>query len=165
MPESAHEQGRPEPDGGGLLKRIGLAEVYNPSMLPTLHPGDHLVVRYGGTVRPGDVVVMKHPFQHDLLIVKRAVERRGAGWWVVGDNPGVRNDSREFGAVPDELLVARAWLRVRPRPRGGQRSSVPSVAGWALGAVRPLVRVRLPLPLRSRLSRGRSSLSRRLRAR
>ncbi|GGO49808.1 hypothetical protein GCM10012287_28020 [Streptomyces daqingensis] len=141
--------------GGGPLKRIGLAEVYNPSMTPTLRPGDRLVIKYGSGVRPGAVVVLRHPFQHDLLIVKRAVERRPGGWWVVGDNPHVRNDSREFGAVPDDLVVARAWVRLRPRG-GGQRSFRDAVR-WVLSAVRPLV------ALRARS--GSSPLSRRLRAR
>ena len=100
--------------------------------------------------------MLRHPFQHDLLIVKRAVERRPGGWWVVGDNPRVRNDSREFGAVPDDLVVARAWVRLRS-PRGLQRSFWP-VLRWALSAVRPLVAVRARRP-------GSSSLSRRLRAR
>lgn len=149
----------------GSLKRIGLAEVYNPSMRPTLLPGDQLVVGYGAAVRPGDVVVLRHPFQHDLLIVKRAVERRPGGWWVRGDNPRVKNDSREFGAVPDDLVVARAWLRLRP-PRGAQRSPGSAVR-WAVSAVRPLVG-----PLRSRPPAGSGApseaaglLSRRLRAR
>jgi len=125
------------------LRRIGLAEVYNPSMRPTLLPGDRLLVVYGSPVRPGDVVLLRHPLQHDLLIVKRAAERRGDGWWVLGDNPRVRNDSREFGVVPDELVVARAWLRLRPcRPSGGLRRAVPSFAGWAVSAVRLLVRPR-----------------------
>jgi nickel-type superoxide dismutase maturation protease len=136
------EAGRDDPERGsgilgGLLKRIGLAEVYNPSMLPTLRPGDRLVLKYGSRVRPGAVVVVRHPLQHDLLIVKRAVERRPGGWWVVGDNPQVRNDSREFGPVPDDLVVARAWVRLRP-PRGPQRSLRP-VLPWVLSAVRPLV--------------------------
>jgi nickel-type superoxide dismutase maturation protease len=123
---------------GRGARRLGLAEVYNPSMLPTLRPGDHLLLAYGARVRPGDVVVLRHPFQHDLLIVKRAVERRGGGWWVVGDNPRVTNDSREFGVVPDGLVVARAVLRLRP-PRGPQRSPL-SVAGRLLSVVRPLGR-------------------------
>ncbi|WP_079032381.1 nickel-type superoxide dismutase maturation protease [Streptomyces specialis] len=111
--------------------RLGLAEVYNPSMLPTLRPGDQLVLSYGARVRPGHVVVMRHPFQHDLLIVKRVVERRSGGWWVVGDNPEVTNDSREFGVVPDGLVVARAMVRLRS-PKGAQ------VLSWLPSAVRPL---------------------------
>lgn len=121
-----------------MLGRIGLAEVYNPSMVPTLRPGDRLLLRYGAPVRPGCVVVLRHPLQHDLLIVKRIVERRPGGWWVRGDNPYVENDSREFGVVPDELVVARAVVRLRP-PRGVQRS-VRSALGWAFSAVRPLSR-------------------------
>ncbi|MBW1603042.1 nickel-type superoxide dismutase maturation protease [Streptomyces sp. JJ66] len=124
--------------GGGIVGRIGLAEVSNPSMLPTLRPGDRLLLRYGAPVRPGHVVVLRHPFQHDLLIVKRAVERRADGWWVRGDNPHASNDSREFGVVPEELVLARASLRLRS-PRGVQRSPG-SLAGWAFSAVRPLSR-------------------------
>ncbi|KUL53383.1 signal peptidase [Streptomyces sp. NRRL F-4489] len=143
MPERVREPER-ESGGGtgagraGALRAFGLAEVYNPSMVPTLRPGDQLIVQYGAVVRPGDVVVVRHPFRQDLLIVKRAVERRDGGWWVRGDNPYVENDSREFGAVPDELVIARAWLRVRP-PRGIQRSPA-AVLSWALTAVRPLSR-------------------------
>ncbi|WP_236075529.1 nickel-type superoxide dismutase maturation protease [Streptomyces coffeae] len=169
MREQLHDRGQErDRDQHGLL-RIGLAEVYNPSMQPTLYPGDQLVVRYGAPVRPGDVVVLRHPFRQDLLIVKRAVERREGGWWVRGDNPYVENDSREFGVVPDELVVARAWVRLRPRPRpgagpGGQRS-IAGLLSWAASAVRPV---------RSRSSRGargprsaaaERSASRRLRAR
>jgi nickel-type superoxide dismutase maturation protease len=119
-------------------------------MVPTLRPGDRMVLWYGARVRPGDVVVVRHPFQHDLLIVKRAAERRGEGWWVLGDNPYAPNDSREFGAVPDGLVVARAVLRLRG-PRGGDDHTPVSpvaLARWLASAVRPL-----------------SSRSRRLRAR
>ncbi|TBO54453.1 nickel-type superoxide dismutase maturation protease [Streptomyces kasugaensis] len=118
-------------------------------MVPTLRPGDQLVVQYGAAVRPGDVVVLRHPFRQDLLIVKRAVERRDGGWWVQGDNPYVENDSREFGTVPDELVIARAWVRVRP-PHGVQRSPRAALS-WVLSAVRPV--------------RADRSLARRLRAR
>ncbi|MBP2063988.1 nickel-type superoxide dismutase maturation protease [Streptomyces iranensis] len=140
MREQQGDRGQePDRDQRGLL-RIGLAEVYNPSMQPTLYPGDQLVVRYGAPVRPGDVVVLRHPFRQDLLIVKRAVERREGGWWVKGDNPYVENDSREFGVVPDELVVARAWVRVRPlrsARRGGQRSMA-GLVSWVVSAVRPV---------------------------
>ncbi|MBO8186893.1 nickel-type superoxide dismutase maturation protease [Streptomyces sp. DW4-2] len=157
-------QGRDWDGHGGPLKRIGLAEVYNPSMEPTLFPGDQLLVTYGATVRAGDIVVLRHPFQHDLLIVKRALERRSGGWWVQGDNPEVKNDSREFGAVPDDLVVARAWLRLRP-PRGLQRSPGPLVR-WSVSAVRPLVGPVRPRPPSDGASAGPAGLlSRRLRAR
>jgi Peptidase S24-like len=193
---------------------LGWAAVQGPSMVPTLRDGDRLLVRYGVEVRPGDVVVARHPFQQDLLVVKRAVEwrsraaaavggrgdgdagypdaeypgagdeRRGAarrrrgrsaagrgapgsggrreggrresgrrdgGWWLLGDNPYVPNDSREFGTVPDELVLGRVVARYRPR------RAYSSTVAWLFGSVRPLTSV-LPLTVDR-------SFSRRLRAR
>ncbi|MER7918071.1 MULTISPECIES: nickel-type superoxide dismutase maturation protease [unclassified Streptomyces] len=144
MPELSQESERGRPPAP-----FGLAEVTGPSMVPTLQHGDQLLVRYGGTVRPGDVVVLRHPFQQDLLVVKRAVERREGGWWVLGDNPYAGGDSTDYGVVPQELVLGRAWLRVRPL-RADQRSPL-AVLGWAVSAVRPLF--------------GDRSASRRLRAR
>ncbi|MDF3289450.1 MULTISPECIES: nickel-type superoxide dismutase maturation protease [Streptomyces] len=120
----------------GARLPFGLAEVTGPSMVPTLHHGDQLLVRYGAAVRAGDVVVLRHPLQQDLLIVKRAVERRDAGWWVLGDNPFAESDSRMFGTVPDDLLLARVLGRFRP-PRGLRRTPVAAVS-WAVGALRPV---------------------------
>ncbi|MBH5336947.1 nickel-type superoxide dismutase maturation protease [Streptomyces pactum] len=154
-------------DSQGLL-RIGLATVYGPSMTPTLLPGDRLVIRYGATLRPGNVVMLRHPFQQDLWIVKRLAERRDGGWWVLGDNPFATPDSREFGVVPDELVVGRAVLRLRPVPRATDRAqrSAGALLGWAASAVRPLGR-RPAGGAAASSSPGRSprSASRRFRAR
>ncbi|MFF3559890.1 nickel-type superoxide dismutase maturation protease [Streptomyces sp. NPDC002574] len=140
--------------GAGQRRRVPfqLVEVTGPSMAPTLVHGDWLLVRHvagAADVREGEVVVLRHPLQQDLLIVKRAVERREGGWWVLGDNTFVENDSREFGTVPDELVLARGLGRFRP-PIEVQRS-VAGVAGWVASSVRPL--------------RADRSFSRRLRAR
>ncbi|MET8749547.1 nickel-type superoxide dismutase maturation protease [Streptomyces sp. NPDC059104] len=130
--------------------RIGITEVTGPSMAPTLADGDRLVVRYEALVRPGDVVVFRHPLQQDLLVVKRAAERRAGGWWMLGDNPfNETGDSTDYGAVPEELVLAVARLRLRPRP-DGQRS-LRAWLSWAASAVRPM--------------RADSSASSRLRAR
>jgi hypothetical protein len=85
-------------------------------MAPALLDGDFVLARRisAGRVRPGDVVLARHPARADgLLMVKRAVRRDGAGWWLEGDNTFVTSDSREFGAVPDRLVLARAVLRLR----------------------------------------------------
>jgi nickel-type superoxide dismutase maturation protease len=85
-------------------------------MAPALRDGDFVLVRRvrAGRVRPGDVVVARHPGRADgLLVVKRVTRREGAGWWLLGDNPFVTSDSREFGAVPDGSVLARAVLRLR----------------------------------------------------
>ncbi|MFI1470787.1 nickel-type superoxide dismutase maturation protease [Streptomyces wuyuanensis] len=139
MTEQGREPGAP----------FGVAEVAGPSMHPTLAHGDRLLVHYGAAVRAGDVAVLRHPLQQDLLIVKRAVERREDGWWVLGDNPYAEGDSRLFGAVPEDLLLGRVRARYRPRPQG--QASALGLLAWAFSAVRPVLSDR--------------SVSRRLRAR
>ena len=90
--------------------------VEGPSMLPTLRPGDCLLVRRPRRVRPGSVVVARFPARPELLVVKRAVRRDGDLWWVEGDNPAVTDDSRRYG--PAQVLgvvVLRYWpLPLRP---------------------------------------------------
>lgn len=96
--------------------------VDGPSMLPTLRPGDCLLVRRGRRVRPGDVVVARFPARPDLLVVKRAVRPADGLWHVEGDNPGGRDDSRRFG--PAEV-VATVVLRYWP-PSGWGRLGRPT---------------------------------------
>ena len=146
VPEPTQE--RP---GRGPAGRVPfqVVEVTGPSMVPTLHHGDWLVVQYGAAVRPGDVVILRHPFQQDLLIVKRAAERRRGGWWVLADNSFAGGDSTDYGTVPEEFVLARAWMRYRPLKK--DQRSVRGVLAWAFSAVRPVSATR--------------SVSRRLRAR
>jgi nickel-type superoxide dismutase maturation protease len=85
-------------------------------MAPTLSHGDRLLCRYGGRLRPGAIVVARHPLRQDMFVVKRAVERRADGWWLLSDNSRVQTDSRDYGAVPDELVIGRVLCRISPRP-------------------------------------------------
>jgi nickel-type superoxide dismutase maturation protease len=121
---------------------FGIAEVTGVSMVPTLLHGDQLLVRYGARLTPGCVAVLRHPLQQDLLVVKRLVERRDGGWWVLGDNPDAEGDSRVFGAVPPELVLGRVLARYRPVTPGRQRS-VGVLASWLFSAVRPVASRRL----------------------
>jgi phage repressor protein C with HTH and peptisase S24 domain len=90
------------------------ALVQGPSMAPTLRHGDAVMVRLGGRpIRPGDVVVARFLTRPDLLVVKRAVRREPDGWWVVGDNEFVTDDSRVYGAAE---IVGRVVLRYWPNP-------------------------------------------------
>jgi phage repressor protein C with HTH and peptisase S24 domain len=83
-------------------------------MAPTLRHGDAVLVRPGGRrVRPGDVVIARFRSRPDLLVVKRAVRVQDGGWWVVGDNPLVADDSRAYGVAD---VVGRVVLRYWPRP-------------------------------------------------
>ena len=98
--------------------RWSVLRVSGPSMAPALRDGDFVLVRRTrpGRIRPGDVVVARHPARppgRELLVIKRATRREGAGWWLLSDNEFVTSDSREFGAVPDSAVLARAVLRLR----------------------------------------------------
>ena len=80
----------------GKWRRVG---VRGPSMSPTLHDGD--VVLVGWPSRPGQ------------LSVKRAVRPDGEGWHVLGDNPFGSTDSGTLGPAQVRAVVrARLW----PRP-------------------------------------------------
>jgi phage repressor protein C with HTH and peptisase S24 domain len=82
-------------------------------MAPTLRSGDALVVRRGGRVRPGDVVVARFRSRPGLLVVKRAVREQDGGWWVQGDNTLVEEDSRAYGVAD---VIGRVVIRYYPRP-------------------------------------------------
>lgn len=99
-------------------------------MLPTLRPGDLLLVHYSAQVRPGALVLAR--FADGTLAVKRAVERRttrtGApAWWLLSDNPAQGVDSRHRGPVADRDVVAVVRARVWPRP--GRPGAAPSSGG------------------------------------
>jgi nickel-type superoxide dismutase maturation protease len=98
--------------------RVAVAER---SMEPALRPGDWLLVlrspRPGRAprIRPGQVVIARHPGRPGLLIVKRAVRRERSGWWLASDNPAAGAvDSGRFGTVPPGLIEGRVLLRYWP---------------------------------------------------
>ena len=69
-------------------------------------------------IRPGGLVIARHPGRPDLLLVKRAARREPRGWWLESDNPGAGAvDSRRFGAVPPGLIEGRVLLRYWPLRR------------------------------------------------
>ena len=90
-----------------------VVRVAGPSMSPTVRPGDRLLVRRvrsADAVRTGDVVVARLPSRPGLLVVKRVRRAVPGGHWVEGDNPFVRDDSRQYGnAVVVGRVVARLW--------------------------------------------------------
>jgi nickel-type superoxide dismutase maturation protease len=105
------------------LWRVAVAER---SMEPALRPGDWLLARRTIApgrplrVRPGQIVVARHPGRPDLLIVKRAARREPGGWWLASDNPAAGAvDSHAFGTVPLALIEGRMLVRYRRARRGG----------------------------------------------
>lgn len=112
-------------------------------MRPAIEPGDWLLVdpTVARWPRRGSVVVFREPGSGELAI-KRVAARPGDwvpfadGWlqlgsdeaWLVGDasddlveaaGAGTPVDSRTYGPVPLDALVARAWFRYWPVRRAG----------------------------------------------
>lgn len=95
---------------------VGVGVVRDRSMLPTLHDGDRILIGYGHTARPGDLVVVQLPDGRPLG-VKRLVRREpDGGWWVERDNPAEGVDSWQVGALAPEALLGTVLFRLWPRP-------------------------------------------------
>ena len=104
-------------------------------MAPAILPGDFLLL--DPTVhrwpRRGTVVVFREP-ESDVLAIKRVAARPGdhvttsAGLlhldsdeaWLLGDAADVSIDSRAYGPVTLDRLIARTWLRYWPARRVGR---------------------------------------------
>ena len=86
-------------------------------MIPTLAPGEWVVVRRTRAPREGSVVVVRRP---ERLVVKRAVRRTAEGWWVEGDNAEASDDSRVFGYVPEADVLGEVRWRYRPIRHAGR---------------------------------------------
>ena len=73
-------------------------------MLPTLRPGELLIGIYSKRVAPGDIVVVNH---NGLDKVKRIKEVREESVYILGDNPKNSSDSRDFGFISKDKILAR----------------------------------------------------------
>jgi signal peptidase I len=118
--------------------------VADGSMLPTIEPGDWLLIdpTTRRWPRRGAVVVFREPGS-EVLAIKRVAGRPGDwipfadGWlqlaedeaWLLGDateedlvsgGHGAPVDSRRYGPVTVEALVGRAWFRYWPATRTGR---------------------------------------------
>jgi SOS-response transcriptional repressor LexA len=94
--------------------------VSGPSMTPTLHDGDLVIVRRGVSPQPGDVVLAVFRELPDRPVLKRVVRAEGDGWWLASDNALAGGDSASHGVadVLGRVLIRRrrrAWLPRRVR--------------------------------------------------
>ena len=94
-------------------------------MLPTLRPGDWLLVDpdayRDGAVSIDDLVLVRDPRQPERLLVKRIVSVDPDGrLHVAGDAPDASTDSRTFGALDPATVEGRPWLRYWPLRRVGR---------------------------------------------
>ncbi|CAB5240381.1 unannotated protein [freshwater metagenome] len=86
-------------------------------MAPSFNDGDWLIIRYGAPFKAGDVVVVKRRLNaqvlDDSLFIKRIKEIATEGITVLGDNPEASTDSRTWGAVPYEQVIAKVLFRYK----------------------------------------------------
>jgi nickel-type superoxide dismutase maturation protease len=93
--------------------------VEGTSMLPTLAPGDRLLVVRARRLRVGDLVAVDDPGRPGRLLVKRVAGDHRGHLELRGDNPVASIDSRTFGPVPPSAVRGRVVRRYWPPERRG----------------------------------------------
>lgn len=93
-----------------LLRRRSRFQVKGLSMSPWLQPGDEVLVNQKAYLRSHpsiyDVVVICHPDQPHLRLIKRVISLNEKGaCFVQGDNFLQSTDSRTFGWVEPHLII------------------------------------------------------------
>jgi nickel-type superoxide dismutase maturation protease len=103
-----------------ILKPVYPLRVRGESMAPRLSRGALVIARAvdaSTVLKAGDVVVARRPDRRGLEIIKRIHSIDAAGMiFLTGDNPGASTDSRQFGPVRRDQIVARVCWRYWPLP-------------------------------------------------
>ena len=78
-------------------------------MQPTLRPGQRVLVstsaRRRGALKPGDIIVARHPFRRGVHLVKRIDALVDGRYLLLGDNPRGSSDSRSLGTFSADQLI------------------------------------------------------------
>jgi len=94
-------------------------EIAGDSMLPSLRPGERVLVVRGLAVHAGVLVAVRDPRDPARMLVKRVEGMIGEDVYLAGDNPDASTDSREFGAVARSGIEGRVVYRYWPAERAG----------------------------------------------
>ena len=80
-------------------------------MLPLLKPGDVLLINPSAYLvhkpQVNDLVLAKHPWQAEVVMVKRVQLVVEGHYDLIGDNPEQSTDSRHFGPVADKDILGQ----------------------------------------------------------
>lgn len=106
--------------------------VSGASMEPTFNNGDYLIIDelsyHFRKPEKGEVIVFRYPLDPSKFFIKRVIGLPGETikinsskitlgpneYFVEGDNRPASSDSRIWGAVPENLVVGRAFVRLWP---------------------------------------------------
>jgi nickel-type superoxide dismutase maturation protease len=93
-------------------------------MLPTLAPGDYVLIDPSAPAPVGAVVIARHPYDRSRELVKRvaAIDPEGR-LRLLGDNPEASTDSRSFSDVPADRLIGVVVARMPGAPMPGAPTS------------------------------------------
>jgi phage repressor protein C with HTH and peptisase S24 domain len=90
--------------------RLVIRQVKGESMAPALLAGQVVFGRRVQALQPGDVVIVAH---QGLEKIKRVERTSGDLLYLLGDNSGASTDSRSFGWVQADAVVAKVvWPRL-----------------------------------------------------
>lgn len=106
-----------------LARRFSRYEIAGESMLPTLRPGDWVIVDRRAWAdhepREGEIALARDPRDPRRTLVKRIRAREPNGdLWLLGDNARRSTDSRTLGAFQPESLLGSVRWRYWPPPLG-----------------------------------------------
>lgn len=98
-------------------RSFDVVEVRGRSMVPTLLPGDRLLVARTAAPRAGQIVLAPDPRDARRELIKRVARIEADGVELRGDDPTASTDARTFGRVPVGSIRWRAVLRYWPPRR------------------------------------------------
>ena len=78
--------------------------VYENSMLPTLAPGDDVLVFHWLRGGIGDIIVAQY---QNKIIIKRINSIENGQDFLIGDNPNESIDSRRFGPISQKDITGK----------------------------------------------------------
>ena len=88
--------------------------VEGDSMLPDLKNGDGVLINPDAPIVAGDILLAKHPYKKNVVILKRLAEiDENGNYFLVGDNAAESSDSRTFGAISAKHILGKAVCRLR----------------------------------------------------
>ncbi len=106
--------------------------VSGASMEPTFNNGDYLIIDelsyHFRKPEKGEVIIFRYPLDPSKFFIKRIIGLPGETieinsskitlgpneYFVEGDNQSASSDSRIWGAVPENLVIGRAFVRLWP---------------------------------------------------